>query len=190
MSLTKSLEPCPLGSPPWWTEQSSHLHVWSRWIEDQVLFSLMLVSGSGPQKWISLVSRCPKEKLRNQFLLKATRSIKHKVQKRTGYPTAIAGVYLCVWVCVSVCVWQARTLKTVNNPPMFRDSSLSIMYSRFLPDVVWFECLFSFNLWMLFHCLHGPHSLYPSPSKERLACPPGLAVMNKVTINVYAQVLS
>ena len=60
----------------------------------------MLVSGSGPQKWINLDSRCPTEKLRNQFSFKAARSFKHKIQRRTGSPTAIAGVYLCMWVCV------------------------------------------------------------------------------------------
>ena len=110
MSLTKSLEPCPLGSTLWWTDQSSHLHVWSWWIEDKALFSLMLVSGSGPQKWISLVSRCPTEKLQNQFLLKVTRSIKHKVQKRTVYPTAIAGVYLYVCVCLYIGVQHFSVL--------------------------------------------------------------------------------
>ena len=84
--------------------------------EDKALFSLMLVSGSGPQKWISLVSRCPTEKLQNQFLLKATRSIKHKVQKRTGYPTAIADVYLYVCVHTLVCLkHEPEKLRYLNR---------------------------------------------------------------------------
>ena len=60
----------------------------------------MLVSGSGPQKWINLVSRCPTKSLRNQFLPKVAQLLEHKVQRRTGSPTPIAGVYLCVCVCV------------------------------------------------------------------------------------------
>ena len=62
----------------------------------------MLVSASGPQKWINLVSRCPTKSLRNQFLPKVAPLLEHKVQRRTGSPTPMAGVYLCVCVCVCV----------------------------------------------------------------------------------------
>ena len=69
----------------------------------------MLVSGSGPQKWINLVSRCPTKSLRNQFLPKVAQLLEHKVQRRTGSPTPIAGVYLCVCVCVCVCIQVLST---------------------------------------------------------------------------------
>ena len=111
MSLTKSLEPCSLASSPWWTEQTC-LHYWHWWIEDQAIFSLVLVSDSWPQKWINLVSSCPTEFWESSSYSRQLDHLSLKPENWVSYTSS-----RCVCVCILVfstslcsCLWYILLL--------------------------------------------------------------------------------
>ena len=88
------------------------LHYWHWWIEDQAIFSLVLVSDSWPQKWINLVSSCPTEFWESSSYSRQLDHLSLKPENWVSYTSS-----RCVCVCILVfstslcsCLWYILLL--------------------------------------------------------------------------------